>query len=65
MNIVESSGIYVGLISIISENKKMKNICEIKNTELLKKILPPQLTTTQYAQYACIIYLIINPNIYV
>ena len=67
MNIVEFSGIYVGLNPIISENKKMINICEIKNTDSLKKITPSSLTTTQTCdlKYACIIYLIINPNIYV
>ena len=39
MSIVDVFGIYVWLISINSENKKLDKFCEVKNTETQKKYL--------------------------
>ena len=36
MNMVDFFGIYVWLISIISENKKLDKFCEVKSTETPK-----------------------------
>ena len=39
MNMVEFFGIYVWLISIISQNKKLDKFCEVNNTEAPKYYL--------------------------
>ena len=39
LNIVEIFGIYVWLVSIISENKKIDKFCEVKNIETPKHVL--------------------------
>ena len=46
MNTVEFFGIYVSLISIISENKKLNKFCEVNNTDT-QKITSSSPTTTQ------------------